>query len=132
MRRDGRQKVTVEHVHVHAGGQATVGNVTANPTQGAGDFHKAMDNPMQQRTAEPLRLRQAKRCLSKTRSGKPCHSPAANGTRRCRMHGRALGSGAPRGERNGNYRDGFYTASAMADRQTIRELSRSLSRAVTG
>jgi hypothetical protein len=28
LRRKGEQKVTVEHVHVHAGGQAVVGNVT--------------------------------------------------------------------------------------------------------
>jgi hypothetical protein len=28
LRRGGRQKMTVEHVHVHAGGQAIVGNVT--------------------------------------------------------------------------------------------------------
>jgi hypothetical protein len=30
----GQQKVTVEHVHVHQGGQAIVGTVT--PTRGAG------------------------------------------------------------------------------------------------
>jgi hypothetical protein len=29
---------------------------------------------------------------------------------RCRMHGGTHGSGAPKGERNGNYRHGFYTA----------------------
>jgi radical SAM superfamily enzyme with C-terminal helix-hairpin-helix motif len=28
LRRGGRQKVTVEHVHVHPGAQAVVGNVT--------------------------------------------------------------------------------------------------------
>jgi hypothetical protein len=28
LRRGGRQKMTVEHVHVHPGGQAIVGNVT--------------------------------------------------------------------------------------------------------
>lgn len=47
------------------------------------------------------------------------------------MHGGALGSGAPSGERNGNYRHGFYTAAAMAERQTMRQLSRELNRAVT-
>jgi hypothetical protein len=31
----GQQKVTVEHVHVHAGGQAIVGNVEA--PQGRGE-----------------------------------------------------------------------------------------------
>ncbi len=45
MRRDGRQKVTVEHVHVHAGGQAIVGNITANPTQGAGGHSQNNGQP---------------------------------------------------------------------------------------
>jgi hypothetical protein len=36
-------------------------------------------------------------CGAKTRSGKPCMSPAVNGKMRCRMHGGAAGSGAPRG-----------------------------------
>jgi hypothetical protein len=31
----GRQRVTVEHVHVHAGGQAIVGAVTAGPSSKA-------------------------------------------------------------------------------------------------
>jgi hypothetical protein len=34
------------------------------------------------------------RCGAKTRSGKPCRSPAVAGKRRCRMHGGAPGSGA--------------------------------------
>src|SRR5947208_702049 len=37
----GQQKVTVEHVHVHAGGQAIVGAV--NP--GGGDARKSKDQP---------------------------------------------------------------------------------------
>jgi hypothetical protein len=36
MRRGGQQKVTVEHVHVHAGGQAIVGNVEAGQRGGGG------------------------------------------------------------------------------------------------
>lgn len=38
----GQQKVTVEHVHVHSGGQAIVGNV-AHP--GGGDSRKSEDQP---------------------------------------------------------------------------------------
>jgi hypothetical protein len=38
----GQQKVTVEHVHVHAGGQAVVGMVE---TPGGGDRTKAQDQP---------------------------------------------------------------------------------------
>ena len=38
----GQQKVTVEHVHVHAGGQAVVGTVE---TQGGGDRANSEDQP---------------------------------------------------------------------------------------
>ena len=38
----GQQKVTVEHVHVHAGGQAVVGTVEA---PGGGDRGKSEDQP---------------------------------------------------------------------------------------
>jgi hypothetical protein len=38
----GQQKVTVEHVHVHAGGQAVVGPVE---TPGGGDQTKSEDQP---------------------------------------------------------------------------------------
>jgi hypothetical protein len=48
------------------------------------------------------------------------------GKRRCRMHGGAYGSGAPRGKRNGNYRHGFYTAEAIAERRAVRALIREL------
>jgi len=34
LRRDGAQKVTVEHVHVYPGGQAIVGNVNQIPGRG--------------------------------------------------------------------------------------------------
>jgi hypothetical protein len=32
------------------------------------------------------------------------------------MHGGAPGSGAPTGSRNGNYRHGYFTAAATAER----------------
>jgi hypothetical protein len=42
----GQQKVTVEHVHVHAGGQAVVGMVAAPPGQpGGGDASKLEEQP---------------------------------------------------------------------------------------
>ncbi|MFD1280641.1 hypothetical protein [Methylobacterium goesingense] len=44
-----------------------------------------------------------------------------NGKARCRMHGGARGSGAPRGERNGAYRTGLYVAEAVATRRMARE-----------
>ena len=52
------------------------------------------------------------RCGAKTRSGRPCRSPSVHGKRRCRMHGGALGSGAPRGNRNA-LKHGRYTREAI-------------------
>ena len=40
------------------------------------------------------------------------------------MHGGAKGSGAPKGERNGSYRHGLYTAEAMAEMREVRALIR--------
>ncbi len=40
------------------------------------------------------------------------------------MHGGADGSGAPRGPRNGNYRTGFWTKEAVAERRFVHELLR--------
>jgi hypothetical protein len=40
LRRGGEQTVRVEHVHVHPGGQAIVGNVTKFDGQGGGDERK--------------------------------------------------------------------------------------------
>ena len=42
------------------------------------------------------------------------------------MHGGAKGSGAPRGERNGNYRHGHRTKEAIAQRRAARVLARFL------
>jgi hypothetical protein len=111
----GQQRVTVEHIHVHQGGQAIVGAV-----QGVGFRGKARINPMRQK---PSPMNQAPRCGARTRSGMPCRSPAVRGKRRCRMHGGAQGSGAPLGDRNA-LRHGHYTAKAIAARRAIRALLR--------
>ena len=49
---------------------------------------------------QPDILASAARCGARTRAGTPCRSPAVHGRARCRMHGGARGSGAPRGNRN--------------------------------
>ena len=74
---------------------------------------KTEDNPRHLTTREPSRLRQAPRCLARTRRGTPCQSPAVTGKTRCRMHGGAAGSGAPKGRRNGKYRHGGFTTEAI-------------------
>jgi hypothetical protein len=41
----GQQKVTVEHVHVHSGGQAVVGNIATAGRPGGGGAHKMREEP---------------------------------------------------------------------------------------
>ena len=61
------------------------------------------------------------RCGARTRAGTSCRSPAVRGKSRCRMHGGAKGSGAPRGNRNA-LKHGAYTRAALLERSEIREL----------
>ena len=63
------------------------------------------------------------RCGAKTRSGKPCGSPAVSGRKRCRMHGGAPGSRAPRGNKNA-LKHGLYTRGAIEERRQLRALMR--------
>lgn len=63
------------------------------------------------------------RCGAKTRSGKPCRAPAANGKGRCRLHGGAKGSGAPLGNQNA-LKHGRYTKAAIEERRALRKLIR--------
>ena len=70
------------------------------------------DNPTHPNRA--ARLNAAPRCGARTRVGGTCRAPAVKDKRRCRMRGGAAGSGAPRGERNGNFRTGRYTQETQA------------------
>ncbi|MFZ1096211.1 MAG: HGGxSTG domain-containing protein [Xanthobacteraceae bacterium] len=45
-------------------------------------------------TKQPLQFQNARQCGARTRSGKPCRSPATK-KGRCRLHGGARGSGGP-------------------------------------
>ena len=79
-------------------------------------------NPMDQSEATRLqRLRQAPRCGARTRSGTPCRRPAIRGRKRCRLHG-GLSPGAPRGEKNGNFKTGDWTLDAIEERKWLRSL----------
>jgi hypothetical protein len=84
---------------------------------------KTEDNPPHLKTGDPSRLRQAPRCLAQTRRG-TCQSPAVAGKTRCRMHGGAAGSGAPKGKRNGKYRHGGFTTEAIDERRRLASLLR--------
>jgi hypothetical protein len=63
------------------------------------------------------------RCGARTRAGNACMSPAIRGKKRCRMHGGAQGSGAPRGNTNA-LKHGGFTREAIKRRRQIRELIR--------
>nr|WP_224741146.1 HGGxSTG domain-containing protein [Bradyrhizobium sp. 2S1]MCK7667507.1 hypothetical protein [Bradyrhizobium sp. 2S1] len=61
------------------------------------------------------------RCGAKTRTSGACRAPAAHGKTRCRMHGGAQGSGAPRANRNAR-KHGLFTRDAIAERRQTRAL----------
>jgi len=61
------------------------------------------------------------RCGARTRDGGTCRAPAAQGKDRCRMHGGARRSGAPRGNRNAQTH-GLFTRAAKAESGRVRLL----------
>lgn len=61
------------------------------------------------------------RCGAKTRCGSACRAPTVHGKTRCRMHGGAKGSGAPRANRNAR-KHGLFTRDAMIERRQVRAL----------
>jgi len=63
------------------------------------------------------------KCGARTRNGTPCEAPAVAGKKRCRMHGGAAGSGAPKGNKNA-LKHGEYTAENKAALRQLRELTR--------
>ncbi|MGN8544394.1 HGGxSTG domain-containing protein [Bradyrhizobium sp. 13971] len=54
------------------------------------------------------------RCGAKTRCGGSCGAPAVHGKTRCRMHGGAEGSGAPKANQSAR-RHGLFTRDAIAE-----------------
>ena len=61
------------------------------------------------------------RCGAKTRSGGACRSPAVHGKKRCRMHGGAPGSGAPKANQNAR-KHGLFSRDSIAERRQIQAL----------
>ena len=61
------------------------------------------------------------RCGAKTRSGSSCRSPAVQGKKRCRMHGGAPGSSAPKANQNAR-KHGLFTRDAIEERRRIQVL----------
>ncbi|MHC1945240.1 hypothetical protein IF803_12720 [Bradyrhizobium sp. UFLA06-06] len=71
------------------------------------------------------------RCGARTRPGGACRAPAVHGKTRCRMHGGAKGSGAPRANRNAR-KHGLFTREAIAERRQIRALLGDVRRMLEG
>ena len=87
------------------------------------------NNLMNPKQRDPTRLQAAPRCSAMSkRTRLPCRAPSMRGWRVCRCHG-ARG-GAPKGEANGRYRHGERTHEAVTVRKQIRELLRSVRRAL--
>jgi len=61
------------------------------------------------------------RCGAKTRCGDTCRAPAVHGKKRCRMHGGAQGSGAPKANQNAR-KHGLFTGDAITERKQIQAL----------
>jgi glucans biosynthesis protein len=65
-------------------------------------------------------------CGARTRSGGSCRKYPAPGRSRCRLHGGAPGSGAPKGKKNGSYRHGEHTKEAVQERRWLKSLLQNL------
>ncbi len=70
---------------------------------------------------QKLPMHLSPRCGARTRKGAACLAPAVKGKRRCRMHGGAEGSGAPKGNKNA-LKHGLYTHEAIEERRRLRKL----------
>jgi hypothetical protein len=83
-----------------------------------------------ERNQQPAQFQKARQCGARTKSGKPCRSPAT-GKGRCRLHGGASGSGGPPGKRNGQYRHGERTKAAIAEQRKLGALLKMLRTGLT-
>jgi hypothetical protein len=85
---------------------------------------------VEKRRQQPVQFQKARQCGARTRSGKPCRSPATK-KGRCRLHGGAIGSGGPSGKRNGQYRHGERTKTAIAEQRRLGALLKMLRAGLT-
>nr|WP_269465441.1 HGGxSTG domain-containing protein [Bradyrhizobium sp. CCGE-LA001] len=66
-------------------------------------------------------MQSSPRCGARTRGGTICRAPALHGKTRCRMHGGARRSGAPRGNQNAR-KHGMFAKDRITERRQIRDL----------
>jgi hypothetical protein len=119
-----RQNITVshekhihQHQHVHLeGGGSKNGSQACEPS----DSRNGGNN-----RATPLIEYEGGTALpGRTRRGSLCQCPANKGKSRCRIHGGASGSGAPKGEANGSYKHGAWTVEAVELRRAAARVLR--------
>jgi hypothetical protein len=82
----------------------------------AGDYKKQGKQPHAKQT---MPFHQSPRCGAKTRTGMPCQSPAVKDKARCRMHGGAKGSGAPKRNQNA-FKHGGYSRESRQARESFK------------
>jgi hypothetical protein len=112
---EGQQRVTVEHIHAHAGGQAVV-------ARSPGLWGRDRSNLEEQPRPKQLSLAHEPTLPSRTRAGTLCQSPAMPNralpdARRQRCRARPKGNSRA-------LRHGRYTAAAMAERRELGALLR--------
>jgi hypothetical protein len=78
LKRGGEQTVRAEHVDVYPGARQSSGRCRIGGER-EGESIKMETKPRERMSNEPLPLRQAARCLARTRSGIPCQRTAAKG-----------------------------------------------------
>ena len=93
---------------------------------GRGARRKFAINPLTLMDHSRARKLQA-RCGASTPTGTPCQRPPVRGRKRCRLHG-GLSPGAPRGQRNGNFKTGNWTLETIEERNWLRSLVRSFAK----
>jgi hypothetical protein len=114
----GQQKVTVEHVHVHTGGQAVVGMVE---TPGGGGKGNQRINPMQGKL--PMHLSRQCGVWSADKARDPI--PVASDAERPLPDARRDVAGRSEGNQNA-FKHGRYTIEATANRREIADLLRTM------
>ena len=74
-------------------------------------------------TNNPLQTIDTTKCIAKTRRSILCQTLPVKSKKRCRMHGGAKGSGAPKGSQNA-FKHGRYTRETIANRKETMMLIR--------
>ena len=78
-------------------------------------------NPMHKENIKKYKYMLSPRCGAKTRKQTACLSPATRGKKRCRMHGGATGSGAPKSNKNA-LKHGHSTQEVKAHKREVKML----------